>query len=290
MTAFLQYFTYLSLRVFLVIMRLIPFSAGLKFARFMGGILYYVLGRRRKIALENLRAAFGKEKIEEEIKKIAKESFEHLGIVALEFMWTPHVVRHFDSYLKSEGKEKVQAALQRGKGVILLCAHLGNWEWIGLRMAFDGFPSSAIARSLRNPFLYRYIMKIRGLTGLKIVNKNGATRETLRILAEGKVVGIVMDQHERQGSVQVEFFGRPAFTTTLPARLALKREAAVFPMVFQRSQSGPSRFIYENEFPLIKTGNNEQDIFENTKQYMQALERQIRTQPGNWLWMHKRWR
>jgi Kdo2-lipid IVA lauroyltransferase/acyltransferase len=290
MERILQYLTYSVLRALLFITQLIPFGVAMTCARFIGRVLFYVLGDRRKLAIQNLQEAFKSEKSDAEIKQLARKSFEHLGMVALEFTRIPKVIRNFDQYVRSEGVEKVKEALKAGQGVLLLGAHLGNWEWMAIRLAADQIPVHAIARPLRNPFVYKFVTNIRQSTGLGLVSKYGASRETRTLLKNNQVVAILMDQHERQGAVWIQFFGREASTTTLPARLALRCNPTIFPITFLRSKKGPARFVYGNPIPIKQTGDFKKDLFENTQLQMQVLEHEIRKQPEYWLWMHKRWR
>jgi Kdo2-lipid IVA lauroyltransferase/acyltransferase len=285
-----QYGEYLFLRSMCALIRLVPFQFGMSCSRGVGRILFWALSGRRQIALDNLRAAFSDEKSEQEIQTIARKSFENLGAFAFEFVWIPKMAKNVRHYVESAGLEAVNQALSQKKGVVLLVPHLGNWEWMAVVTAFDGFPMHAVARPLKNPFVYRYIKRMRGLTGLEVVNKKGAARDSLRLLKRNQVVAILIDQHERQGAVRVPFFGRDAFTTTLPAILAIKRGAAVVPCFFYRSRDLPCRMVYCEALPVIETGDYEQDLRENTKQYVAAIEREIRKQPSDWLWMHRRWR
>lgn len=290
MSRFIQYLEYLLLRLMSALIRLLPFSVAKAGARFVGRLLYVLLGRYRKIALENLRAAFGNEKSESEIKKIALQSFENLAVFGLEFIWIPKLAKRLDRYLLVKGPENVWKALKAEKGVVLIVSHLGNWEWMAVAAGVEAFPIHAVARPLRNPFVYNYVKKLRGFTGLKSVDKEGAVRDAVKLIARNQVLCVLIDQHERQGSVRVPFFGRDASTPTLPAVLALKRGAVVMPISFYRERRLPSRMIFYDPFPVIETGDYKRDVFENTKQYVQFIEREIRKQPGHWLWMHRRWR
>ncbi|OGX04046.1 MAG: hypothetical protein A3G87_09460 [Omnitrophica bacterium RIFCSPLOWO2_12_FULL_50_11] len=281
---------YLLLRLVGALIRLLPFSVGMAAARWVGRLLYVLLARYRTIALENLRAAFGDEKTASEVKKIAVQSFKHLAVFGLEFIWIPKMTKHLDRYLLVEGADRLWNALNAKNGVVLIVSHFGNWEWMAVGTGAEGFPMHAVARPLRNPFVYDYVKKLRGITGLKSVDKKGAVRQAVKLIKKNQVLCVLIDQHERQGSVRVPFFGREALTPTLPAILALRRSAVVMPLFFYREKHPPSRMIFYDPFPVIETGDYKRDVFENTKQYVQFIEGEIRKRPGDWLWMHRRWR
>lgn len=290
MTRMVQYLEYLFLRAVCAVIRLIPFRSALRLARFVGRILYYLMGSRRRIALQNLRLAFGGEKPEAELRRIAVKSFENLAMIAIEFIWIPKILKHLNHYVTMEvgpGKE----ALKQEQGFIFVVSHFGNWEWMAIASAANGLPMNAVARPLRNPFVYEYVKKLRGATGLKSIDKMGAARGTIRALERNEVVAILIDQHQREGSVRVPFFGREASATTLPAMLAVKKRVPIFPVFFYRCEGTPSRVVMtEKPLQTAITGDDERDLYENTKRYMHAIEEEIRKRPGDWLWMHRRWR
>lgn len=286
----IYYLQYLLLRVLCFLINLIPFRQAMTFGRKAGLGLHWILKSRREITLQNLRLAYGSEKTEDEIRRIAKEAFENLGMIAVEFIRIPNMCRNPRPYVVFENPELAFKELEKGKGVIFIVSHFGNWEWMAVSTGDAGLPMHAIARPLRNPYVYSQIMKWRGSTGLKSISKYGAARSSIKILAENKVVSMLIDQHERQGSVRVPFFGREASTTTLPAILAVKKGIPVMPLFFYRESTGASHVVLSKPFSLIQTGDYERDIFENTRQYMQAIETEVRKRPGAWLWMHRRWR
>lgn len=290
----LEWLQYIFFRAVCFLVNLIPFFFALELGKWGGRLLYFILPKFREVAVENLRLAFPG-KTEKEIKKIAVESFENLGLFAVEFIRIPKIVRRLNQYIVINNQESVYRALEAGKGLVLIVSHFGNWEWMavasGVRAREEGIKISAVARTLGNPFLYRYVIEhLRGITGLKTIDKKGASREVIKRLEQNEIVCILVDQHEQRGSVPVPYFGRPAWTTSLPAVLALKKGAAVIPVFSFREKNRPMRIELGGPFPLIKTGNYEQDLIENTAQYIRTIEEVVRKRPADWLWMHARWR
>ncbi len=286
---------YLLFRLLCFVLNLIPFSWAMALGQAGGHLLYYILKRYRRVALENLNCAFGGQKTEEEIKQIAIQSFENLGYFAIEFIRIPKIVKNLKKYVVIKNDESLWKALEAKRGVILIVSHFGNWEWMGVaagvRVREKGVKINAVARVLGNLFLYRYVVdKLRGATGLKTVDKKGAAREVIRLLDQNEIVCILIDQHERYGSVPVPYFGREAWTTSLPAVMALKKGAAVIPVFSFREKNSPTVVKPGEVFPIIRTGDYERDLIENTTQYIKAIEEVVKKRPGDWLWMHARWR
>ncbi|MBI1977157.1 MAG: lysophospholipid acyltransferase family protein [Candidatus Omnitrophica bacterium] len=287
-----QYFLF---RLVCVFVDLLPFRLACSLGKWIGCLLYLALGRSREVALENLNQVYGNEKTDSEIKKIAIQSFENLGMFAVEFIRIPKILNQLDRYVVIRNEESVLEMLQQKRGVVLIVSHFGNWEWMGVtagaRAQEKGIKINAVARTLGNPFLYRYVVeKLRGATGLQTMNKKGAARETMKRLEQNEIVCILIDQHERNASVPVPYFGRPAWTTSLPAVLAIQQGVPIIPVFSFRQKNGPMIVDLGEPFPVIDTGDYDRDVIENTKQYMQAIEQVVRKRPGDWLWMHARWR
>lgn len=285
-----HYLEYLLLRTIIFLINLFPLSTVLQWAEWIGPCLQKILKSKNQIALENLRQAFGTEKSEEEIRRIARDSFVNLVKLAFEFIRIPRLAADPEQYIRFVHQENVWKALEKGRGVILIVSHFGNWELMAVRSAKEGLPMHAVARPLKNPFVYEYVKKLRGSTGLVSVNKKGAARESLRILKANKVICFLIDQREREGGVAVPFFGRPALTTTLPALLAMKRDVPVIPCFHYRNSNGTTTLVPQEPLALIRTGDEEGDVIRNTHLFMSVIEKEVRKDPANWLWMHRRWR
>ena len=286
----LFYFEYRVFRFLIFLINLLNVSDARRFADFIGSCLFRLLKERREIALQNLRHAFGNEKSGKEIDAIALGSMQNLVKVAFEFVHIPEIIRNRDVQWKIQGVDNVWKALEKKRGVIVTVSHFGNWELMGLAAASEGLPLHAIARPVKNPYVYSYIKHLRESAGLHSIEKGGAARETIKLLKKNQMIAMLIDQHERQGGVWVNFFGRKASTTSLPAILALKYDVPILSTFFYRGT--PDFFIlqFNHPFPLIRTGDYEADLVANTQQYVDHIEVEIRRRPSDWLWMHRRWR
>ena len=287
----LFFLEYLIFRALAWLVNLFPLPALHGFAKAAGALLYSLLPNRRRIVLENLRAAFGDQMSEAQIRKTAVDSMSHMVLVALEFVRIPKFLRRRDITWEIRDRENLMRAWEKKRGVVILAAHLGNWELLGFALAQSGIPLHAVGRPVKNPYVSAYILKLRSLGGIVNLEKAGAVRSCIRVLKQNQIVGMLVDQHERQGGVWVDFFGRKACTTGLPAVLSLRHDVPVVETFFYRETA--NRFIikFTPVFGCIRTGmDQEEDIRANTQEYVRSLEDEIRRRPSEWLWMHRRWR
>jgi len=248
------------------------------------------------MAIQNLKYAFP-EKSEKEIMAIAKGSFVYLAEFGIEWLTLPQMIKHPKRYLIEAvpGGEKIRSELKKKKGAIVLVTHSANQEVMALIMGglIKSFGSQvyAVARPLKNPHLYRHVVKLRAGQNLQTIDKSGGVRETFdRLKKENAVVCILIDQRISEGSIETHFFGRPALTTSLPIIAALRLETPVFFSFLYQNQD--LRYEMKIEGPLViqKTGDFKKDIAVNTQNFVDRIEEEIRKQPAHWLWMHNRWR
>jgi KDO2-lipid IV(A) lauroyltransferase len=277
---------------FLWALNAVPLRWRVFFFERLGRFLYALDDRHRRIALRNLALAFP-EKGEKEREAIARSAFTNLGRVAAEFTFTPRLSgENIRRYVFIEGAENFERARQKGKGVLFLTAHYGNWEWMAAAFPLlTGHPSYVVFRPLDSRFLDGVVQRLRTSTGNRSIPKQKAMGQILRLLKREEHVGILLDQNMAwQEGVFVDFFGEAACTNTGMALLALKTGAAVLPAFNVRTQDGRYRVIIEPEVPLIRTGNKNTDVFQNTQLFTKIIERYIRDYPDHWLWVHQRWK
>ncbi|CAN5873961.1 hypothetical protein BH23PLA1_BH23PLA1_31710 [soil metagenome] len=179
----------------------------------------------------------------------------------------------------------------RGGPIILLTGHFGNWEMAGYLFGVFGFPSSSVARTLDNPYLERFLRSFRMRTGQKLIPKKGGYEEMLQVLEGGGVLSFLADQDAGQRGLYVDFFGRPASTHKAIALLAIEHNAPI--VVGFARRIGPG-FRYEVGCEeIIEPGDltgTAEDVRLMTQRYTSALERVIRRDPEQYLWLHRRWK
>ncbi len=252
---------------------------------------YYLSPKQRFITLHNLKKSFP-EKSMDEIILLAKETYRHFGTVAAELFDIPKIKKEdIERIVEIEGLEHCKAALERNKGLLIFGAHFGNWELMAVVISLLVKPMLIIYRPLDNPYLEDLIKWVRATAGSKTLAKDRAMRTMLRTLQKNEIVGLLIDQNVAwQEGIFVDFFGRPACTTTGLALLALNTEAPVIPAYILRLENGRYRLVIKEEMPVIRTGDEDQDIRVNTQNFTKVIEDTVRKYPDQWLWVHQRWK
>ncbi len=267
-------------------------ARALALARGAADLLYRLDGKHRERALANLAMVFP-EKGEAERRAIARSSFRSFACTVVESLFLPRLGsgsslrRHFEFRLDPEAAK----AAARGRGGVFATAHIGNWEWTGIASRLFGFPVMSVARPLANPYLTRYMTRIRERRGQRIVMKRGALRDLAVGLREGCFLGFLADQSAGRHGVFAEFFGRKASTPGAPATLSLKYDVPLIP-VWQRRLPGEFRHEILVEAPLgaPRTGDLKADVLALTRAMNARVEEWVRREPGQWLWAHRRWK
>jgi Kdo2-lipid IVA lauroyltransferase/acyltransferase len=255
-------------------------------------LLLRLLPKLRRTAEFNLRLAFP-EWTEKQRRAVMRKMTRNLGWMAVEFARFPKYTKeNIEKVVVLDGHENFLAGQSRGKGVIYLTGHIGAWELSSYAHALYGFPLQYMARPLDNEPLDGLVNHYRGLSGNKPIYKNEAARTMLRVLKEAGTVGILADQNTMPDEgVFVDFFGTPACTTTGIARVALHTDAAVVPgYAFWDENMRKYRLRFEPPVELARTGDTERDVLENTQRFAKVLEEIIRRYPGQWVWIHARWK
>ena len=258
----------------------------------LAGIIYLLHGRLRRVGMRNLQLAFPQMAASER-GKILRGAFITLGRQFGDFCRFPCYDRENVSALAVyDGFENFERAHSRGKGVLFLTAHLGGWEISSFMHAMHEHPLNILVRSLDNPYLDRLVTRYRTLSGNRVIPKQDFARGVLSALRSGETIGLLMDQNmtSDQG-VFVDFFGIPACTSTLLARMALRTDAAVVPgfCVWDRTLRR-YRVRFEPAMQTVRTGDEEADIIVNTAAYTRVIEDYARRYPDQWLWVHRRWK
>ncbi len=191
-----------------------------------------------------------------------------------------------------DGHENFLAGQQRGRGVLYLTGHIGAWELSSFAHALYGFPLHYMARPLDNARVDALVNHYRCLSGNQPIFKNESARALLKILKESGTVGILADQNTMpEEGAFVDFFGKPACTTTGIARVALHTDAAVVPgYAIWDDSIAKYRLRFEPAVELVRTGDSERDIFVNTQRFAKVIEEIIRKHPEQWVWVHARWK
>jgi KDO2-lipid IV(A) lauroyltransferase len=255
-------------------------------------MLLAVTPRLRKTAEFNLRLAFP-EWSDARRQATLVGMTRSLGWMAAEFARMPrYTPENIGKVIVLDGQENFLAGQRRGKGVLFLTAHLGAWELSSYAHALYGHSLHYMARPLDNARLDALVNRYRGLSGNRPIFKNESARAMLKVLKDAGTVGILADQNTMpEESVFVDFFGTPASTSAGIARVALHTGAAVVPgYAVWDPGLGKYRLRFEAPLELVRTGDTERDILENTKRFAKVTEEIIRKYPEQWVWIHARWK
>ena len=270
----------------------LPRSLARRLAAAGAWLLLLMRPRLQKTAEFNLRLAFP-EWTEVQRHGVMKRMARNLGWMAAEFARFPTYTReNIEKVLVLDGHENFMAGQRRGKGVLYLTGHIGAWELSSYAHALYGFPLHYMARPLDNKPLDAMVNRYRGLSGNKPIYKNESARQMLRVLKDAGTVGILADQNTMPDEgVFVDFFGTAACTTTGIARVALHTDAAVVPgYAYWDENLQKYRLRFEPPVELVRTGDMERDVAENTQRFAKVIEEIIRKYPDQWVWIHARWK
>ena len=270
-----------------------PLSWTKKVGEILGLLVFFLWSSRRKIALENIRKSISFQEIitSRSPKTIIQNTFKNMGrslaeVIKIYYGLDKKIFEH----LEIEGIENFHQAHSKGKGILFLTGHCGNWELLSLAASVKLFPINIIARPINNPYVNKYIERMRQRYGNRVIYKKDAVRPIIKALKNNGVVGILMDQSvlSDEGCV-IDFLGRGAWTTKMPAVIARKTGAAALPVFIHRTKRGHRIRVYP-EIVLSPTQDLESATIEDTKRFSSFIEEYIREHPDEWLWIHRRWK
>ena len=281
---------YLSVRLLTGAVRFMPSALVSASGALLGQVVYLLDGQHRQIANENVAAAFPTRTASER-RRIVRGAFKHFGRLLFELLkfstLTPAAML---ARVEFEGEERVRQAYAQGRGVLFVTGHFGFWELQAMVHALRLRPMAVVARALDNRALNDLLERMRTRTGNTVIYRQGTIRRVLRLLHAGEGVGILIDQHiQSRDAIYVDFFDRPAATTSVAAALALRTGAPVVPLFALPLGGGRYRMIYEH--PVQPPSEDAADaVHEFTQRCTDVLEMYVRRHPELWLWMHRRWR
>jgi KDO2-lipid IV(A) lauroyltransferase len=281
---------YVSVRMLIAGVRIMPTALVTAAGALLGLTVYVVDIKHRRIATGNVAAAFPSRSASER-RRIVRGAFKHFGRLLFELLkfstLSPEAML---KRVEFEGEDRVRAAYARGKGVLFVTGHFGYWELQAMVHALRLPPMAVMARALDNPALNHLLEDMRTRTGNSVIYRQGTMRRVMRQLQAGEGVGVLIDQHILgRDAIYVDFFDRPAATTSAVAALALRTGARVVPLFALPLGRGRFRMIYEPPVEPPSEGA-EHPLREFTQRCTDVLEMYVRRHPDLWLWMHRRWR
>jgi len=259
-----------------------------KLGSFLGFVWYHLLRIRRRTVFANLATALPERR--EEHARIARESYRNLCVSALELVRTRSMTaEEIMERVHPSGLEHFEKALAKGRGVVVMTAHFGNFDLLAVSQAARGVPLAIASREMRAGASNRFWMETRSALGLAIFTERDFARRALPWLRAGRVLGLVIDQRTkaRRGGILSPFFGVRVWTSTAAARLASRTGAAIVPVRIERGEDGDHDLIVEPELELPEPDDPD-FVSKVTAACNAVLERWIRGRPDHWMWLHKR--
>jgi len=270
-------------------LRLMPITMVRACGGGLGVLAAFVDRFHRRIALENLAQAFPSRSPAER-RRVLRAMFAHFGRLLLELIKFEALSdEEIAARVDIEGEEHVRQAYRQRRGVLFFTGHFGYWEMLAIGFSLRVEPVAVLARPLDNPHLHAMLERIRTRSGNTVIYRQGAIRKVLRELEANHGVAFLIDQHMHTDAVHVDFFDRPAATTSALAALALRTGAPVIPTFALPLPRGRYRLVFERPVPPPRERGPDA-IREFTQRCTDVLEMYVRRDPHLWLWMHRRWR
>ena len=283
-------FKFLLYQVGLFITRSIPLNVAFKVARFISDLQYYFSPRDRKAVTNNLKVIVNSS---QDVKELTKEVFRNFGRYLVEFFCLPQILDqdYIKENIKFEHLEKIDEVLKRGKGGIIVTAHIGNWELGAIVIGMTGHPLVAVALPHKERPVNDLFNRQRQL-GVTVVPTNMAIRRCLETLRENKLIALVVDRDFGFHGEKIDFLGKKALIPKGAAVLSYKTGAAIIPMFLIREPNGKFTLSVGEPIypPMIVEGEVKEDLLIGfMRKYMMVMEEKIRQYPSQWLVFRKFW-
>ena len=274
---------YLIFKIFRYILLLFPEKTRFKFAEKLGIIGYYLIKKRRLIALANLKLAFP-DKTYEERKKIAKESYKIMAKAFISTLW-------FEDYLKTnvelEDFDRVSSVKENGNGIVVALIHMGNME--ASLKAGEKYKSVTVAKAQRNPYIDNFITEARRKLNVVLLKKSKQTsRDLLEQIEEKNVIALFSDHRDKGATVN--FFGEETVSPTGAINIALKHNLPIVIGYNVMHEDNTCTTYFTKELELVRTNSFKNDVKVNTQLMMNIIENIIKNHPNQWMWFHDRWK
>ncbi|MBP5858901.1 lauroyl acyltransferase [Marivibrio halodurans] len=284
---FLYHLQSVALHGTLALLRILPFEIASR----IGGLVFRTVGPRLsadRVARRNLRAAFPDLTRAEE-DRIVREVWDNLGRGAAEYAQITGLDTFDPNRIEIVGEDHLLTARDSGAPFIVFSAHMGNWEMASLAAAQRGCLLTNIYRPASNPGIDRLIRRVRSEFCAELLPKGReGARGALRAMKENRPLGLLIDQKFNEG-LPIPFFGRPAYTASAPAELALRFRCRVLPVRLERLPDARFRITIEPPMELPDSGDRNQDIEALLTAMNARVEEWVRARPGQWFWVHRRW-
>ncbi len=292
------YAAYIALMTIMLPFAVMPLRLSVQAGKSLGRLLYLILPKWRRIGLETITSLLPQLDRYPEWRvqpntpdAVIRQVFINIGVFVAElsrlyFCKDAELLKS----VEFNGLEHVKKARERGRGIIGITAHCGNWELLALAFGASVTPVAVIARTMKKDYFNRILEKIRLQHGNKIIYRDSGVKEMFSFLKTNGIIGILPDQVVKAPhGILVDFFGKPAWTTVMPAKLALKTGSALIPFFIHRDGEKNIITIYP-EIELMTSESDEERILDGTVKMNRAIENHIVRYPDQWNWLYRRWK
>jgi Kdo2-lipid IVA lauroyltransferase/acyltransferase len=284
------------IRAFVLFVRLFSRKFILRICSRFGKIAFHLVKVERQKTIDNLSHIYGEVKSEPEIYAMAKQVFVHQALNFGDYVHTLHYTtrEQFSEIVDVVGEEHLKKAYEEGKGVLCLMSHAGLWEFSAILPSVLGYETSALSRPMPNPRIDKLIVGYREKRGMKNIGRLPPGMKIypvlLEVIEKRECLIIMIDQDTTVKGIFIDFFGKRAYTPVGAARLAMDTKAPVVPMFMKRLADNRHQLTILPPVPIVDTGNEEEDLRQNTINYTAVIEQFIVDNPEQWVWMHERWK
>jgi KDO2-lipid IV(A) lauroyltransferase len=259
----------------------------------LASFVFFIWRKRRGIIIENLKLAFGPSLDKKEMKRLYRGIVSNIGKGLAETLKLPSLPDRFFDDINVTGLDHLRDAINQGKGVIAVSAHLGNFTLIGRKLSLLGYRFNDINRDPHNRWgvkMFEWITKFEGVTYIPDKPKNLCIKKSIECLKNGEILFIPNDLSAVSGGIYVDFFGYEVPTFKGPVTLSMRSGAPILPLFIVWDDDGRQRMIIEPPIPLIRGGRIEEDIHKNISHITKIIEGYVRRYPTQWWWVHRRWK
>lgn len=287
-----QYVGYLLVRFFCFVVAILPKNVMYKLADILGLFAYYADRKHRNIVINNLRYVFEDKYKDKEIKKIAKDVFKNQSKNLFEFLLFPRISEEdIKNMMFVENIEYIDEALSYGRGVILISAHLGNWELGLMRLAIQNYILNVVIRPISDKKMDEFVKNIRKARGIKMIPRTEASKELYySCLKNNEILVLAIDQYAGGKGITIDFLGKPSLAFCGWVVIHQKIQAPIVLIFCKRNRNNTHTLTIEKPIFLEFTGNKEADLYNNTVLINKIIEEKICEDPSQWFWLHQKWR
>jgi KDO2-lipid IV(A) lauroyltransferase len=283
---------YILFRCVFFMVKLFPLAMSSWLGRKLGALAFRMLKSRRELTVENLREARDRGFLpaDTDIYRIAARTWENLCLLGIEFVYYYSCPdRKICEAVSLEGEENLKRVLEQKKGAIMVMAHIGNWELMGIRLCSAGFGLSPVVQTQANSILDEFIDARRRSVGMRTIPKMSFLRPIVQAFKRNEVVPLLIDQNAGRPGVPLKVFGREARIARGAAEFALKTGTPVVFAYILRESTAKHRLVISEEIQLSRTGDYQRDLRDNTAAFIGMVQSVVSKHPEQWLWMHKLW-